>query len=279
MTRPAKSRAILSEYCSCLAFYSARKQDIDYKSIYFFFLALAKKNDCLITHGGITGDGYISGLKSIRTINKQLEANSYQGIVALTLYSVASEQKTYNDWQFYASVMSSPETQHCELTICLDDKYDFFRNNLLTSSILEVNNLFHVDYAIGYIRAYNLGPHYYASGVSQGLERNSIEAERIAEWFRAILNNTFFDKNILRDVYPINILNNEQLQTKLTTKGILGFQSSTTLESWITKNDFGQLTKMTERLWLWEVKREIDNISQELCRNRILLYCISEKNR
>lgn len=267
---------VLSEKCSCLAFYSAEKQKIDYKSIFSFFLSFAEKNNCRITHGGVTGNGYSGSLKSIKTISKQLENNSYQEINSLSVYSVVSEDKTYNDWQFYASVMSSPQAKNCELVICLDNSYSFLGSKMMTDTISKINGLFYVDYAIGYDREYTLGPHYFASGVSQGLERNSLEAEKIAEWFRAILNNSFFKRKILRDVYPVNILNNEQLQSNLTSKGILGFQNSLTLEKWIIKNNFGILTKITERLWLWEVKSQIESISQELCKNKLLLHCKSD---
>ena len=267
--------AVLSEKCSCLAFYSAEKQEIDYKSILSLFLSFAERNDCRITHGAVTGNGYSGSLKSIKLINKQLESNSYQEINSLSVYSVVSEDKTYNEWQFYASVMSSPQAKNCEMVICIDSSHNFIDTPMVADTILKINKLFHVDYAIGYNREYALGPHYYASGVSQGLERNSLEAEKIAEWFRAILNNSFFKRRILRDVYPVNILNNEQLQSNLTSKGILGFQNSLTLEKWIIKNNFGILTKITERLWLWEVKSQIESISQELCKNKLLLYCKS----
>lgn len=278
MMQPFKSIKALSQTCSCLAFYSANKQSMNYKLIHALFSEFAENNCCAITHGGITGEGYSKGIKLVKVINKQLEENTYQNISSMTFYSVVSKEKDYNDWQLYASAMSLPKTHGCELIICLDRNHNLLGNPALADIIYKINNIFNIDYAIGYERAYDLGPYYYASGIAQGLERNSTEAEKIAHWFRSILNNTFFNKNILRDVYPINILNNKQLQAKLLLKSTFGFHKHITLESWIVKNGFGVLTKITERLWLWEINQEINEIAKELCKNKLLLFCIDESS-
>lgn len=260
-----------SNNCSCIAFYSAEKHVIDYEKLYLLFLTIASELGCVITHAGVVGEAYSNKVAPIKKMNKQLELKNYQNIDSMSIYSQIDEGKNYDNWQFYASVMSSPASHGCELVLCIDKRFNLFESDLIINLINLIKKLFWIDYGIGYKRSYELGPIYYASGVIQGIERNSVEANKISSWFKAMLITSDFNFNLLRDVYEFNFLSRRQLDAKISYNNSMNFNSTLNLEQWIIKNKFGLLSQIDSNLWLWQIENNIEYIAELLSKNNLLI--------
>jgi hypothetical protein len=93
--------------------------------------------------------------------------------------------------------------------------------------------------------------------------------KRIVTWSRN--KNELPKKGYLREIYPINFINENHLNHEVFPK--------TTLKDWIKAADHrGTLEKATDELWLWAVPDEdLEFVTKELAMSDILL-CVNKEN-
>lgn len=110
----------------------------------------------------------------------------------------------------------------------------------------EACNLANPTYGIGYRRKFGLGPMWYALNMSYGPEEYEEEL-RISHWGEA-LRFDLCNCGLLRDIYPWSFLTSPQLN-----RGV----GDLSLQQWIEKDSHrGKLSPLTDRVTLWEVRRE-----------------------
>jgi hypothetical protein len=122
----------------------------------------------------------------------------------------------------------------------------------------------------------------YASGIGNGeFDTNETSRsynpkhrdiqKRIGSWFNDNYQNKACDSGYLREIYPINFINDAHLNHEIFPK--------TTLKNWIESADHhGILTKVTDELYAWIIPDEdLESITKELAPTDILL-CVNKDN-
>ena len=120
-------------------------------------------------------------------------------------------------------------------------------------------------YGIGFYRELRFGPTLYAAGLAQNLPtygETKAENHRINEWGRSGRGSRVYDRGVLRDVYPLNLLNGAQLDRKVGKKR---------LETWIqSSGEHGVLSEMAG-MALWKVEESsIPSIRETLSKSGLI---------
>jgi hypothetical protein len=107
--------------------------------------------------------------------------------------------------------------------------------------------LFKPQYGMGYRRLVNLGPGYYAMGISHG-DTSFEEKLRISQSMTAVEGKLYL-KGWLRDMYPWNFLTAPQLGVSVN--------NATTLMAWIQQDGHrGKLRPLSDEVQLWEIPEQ-----------------------
>ena len=101
--------------------------------------------------------------------------------------------------------------------------------------------------------------------------------ERVSSWGQKTSQNYTHDEydlcssGHLREIYPINFINENHLNYEIFQK--------TTLKDWISaKGSRGKLEQVTDELWAWTIEEvDLENVTIELAKSDICL-CVNKEN-
>lgn len=121
-------------------------------------------------------------------------------------------------------------------------------------------------YGIVYQRDFQKGPDMYAYGMSAGLGYSAVdmrEANEIGAWMQERMGDKRYLTGMLRDVYPMNILTQRQLDFKVDNMSLV---------DWITQESWrGGLTDVSESGGIWIVDSQYLAQVRASLRNRGVL--------
>ena len=140
--------------------------------------------------------------------------------------------------------------------------FEYFERLLERAAIL-----IKLNYAIGYLRQFELGPAIYASGMVTGLgysDEEMAEADRIGSWFRERLARKRHLSGHLRDVYPLNVLSGPHLSQRV---------GGLPLADWIGQSRaHGTLRSLTGGAAVWRIEESnVDHVRAELAKTGLLI--------
>jgi hypothetical protein len=119
----------------------------------------------------------------------------------------------------------------------------------LSDTAAELSAILHPAYGIGFARKRQLGPTFYAIGVSQGLASSGPEYEealQISRWSNIGRARRVYQRGLLRDVYPHSWLNLSQRSSSVC---------GVSLETWIESDPLrGKLQPEKDGLRRWDVE-------------------------
>ncbi|HEX7859736.1 MAG TPA: hypothetical protein VF773_05380 [Verrucomicrobiae bacterium] len=147
-----------------------------------------------------------------------------------------------------------------------------FRQNAVQSADLtslsnRLLECFETAYGYHYDRLQSKGPTLFAFGLVSGLgfgPEDMLEADAIARWGRAGIDDRGYLRGALRDVFPNNILTGAHLAAAV---------ENCTLESWIHScKDRGTLLKLNGDQYIWSVEpQQIASVHLALAKAGLLL--------
>jgi hypothetical protein len=196
----------------------------------------------------VHGAGFSGKPSGFKRNNAKLERNGFAAVTDFTLFApLPDAQVPVNDYNVMAcySIAGSFALIAARSTVLpLGDS----RTRGIATELVE-----HISprYGIGYERAQRLGPATYAIGISQGLGESGeeyAEALRISRWGDRAIKERVWRDGILRDVFPWNFINRQQLTMPV---------GEVPLGVWIGEDaKRGVLEQVSDDLHLWRLAPE-----------------------
>ncbi len=223
------------------------------ESFYKLVLGFFSKVNCRPSKLGLNSDK----LRDFKRVDQKLRGDGFSNVASVDLYSIAeshrNELEGYNASCFFSSKDEICVADFSEVVIDLD------KTGFLTFC-QEIVNLIFPRYGIAYRRPFQLGPTYFALGLSRG-PVSFEEQLLISQSFEAI-RLKLHEQGVLRLLCPWNFLNPSHLSAKIQGQS---------LSDWIahdkrrgTLTPFGNLT-------LWRINEaEIEKLQKPLSDARIL---------
>lgn len=245
---------VISEECAVVSFYGIEptKESVAgfYQDVLDWFQELGYPADKL----GVIGRGHSGKPVSFKRGDAKLQKTGFDEVKAMDISSLIPDARIpVNDYLLTAS-WSANHSYAC--VVSRSSIVALSHSGMLPFAQKVIRDV-KPAYGIGYNRNHSLGPAMYAVGICQGLgpggygvglsEKEQKEADSISRWGDGMAAK-IWEKGILRDVYPWNLLTQ-----RLLTKPVGGVP----LERWIQQSaERGKLEPLCEGVSLWEIEGE-----------------------
>ncbi len=232
--------------CAVVAFYGIDKSPARLLRAYNAVVAWFEQINVQIDRAGVNGKGFSGKQASFTRLKKRIEKDAFQTIDAIFLTALRENALTpVFDWKATVGISASSNYVAIAANARLA-RLPALVSGSTTKAIVEALS---PAYGIGYNRALNCGPAFYAIGLLQGPPVEDEEKRlRIARWGTGTsgMEMEVYRDGLLRDVYPWNFLSKPQLQRRVD--GI-------PLEKWISAGKHrGKLQTYSTDLKLWDVE-------------------------
>ena len=159
---------------------------------------------------GISGKVYNDKIVKIKTGIDKLSRNNYQGVDSFELYFSNSNSPSY-DWELCLIISIG---EHIEFFLGGNDDLISFDSIIKKLDYLLTQFSYESIYGYLFSRPFNLGPEFYPFGIGYG-EISDEELDKATVWRKDLYGNKTFFEGKIRELYPINILNEKHLNFKL----------------------------------------------------------------
>ena len=130
-----------------------------------------------------------------------------------------------------------------------------FDIKLINHLVKDLSRITTSKYGYAYQRDFTKGPLWYPRGVISGLEYGNPERKLITKWANAYYYKRIYNTGDFRDIYPINIISQEHLDSKIEGQR---------LEDWVIENpSHGIIEKLDQNLYSWQLQHEEIKIVQK----------------
>lgn len=252
-----------SPVANSLAFYDFAESKYDLKGWTDYVVNLFRKYGLEPTRMGVSAPSIKSTqMKTyIREVKKLYKIDN-STITGITIQATLNGSDNSHGDQIFTATFSTMR-EVCVLT--LDNTFVPLESDEWSDIAKDLAAFFKPRYGYVYKRPYEIGPEWYALGISCNLKSGSPETKIIALWSKAYSSmKPTYKTGDMRDVYPINILSSSH--NERSVDGVLLFD-------WINADPSrGKLTKLSENLWSWWIdEKQIEIVRNSLKPTGILL--------
>lgn len=256
--------ASISDGCSVVALYGTdptpEAAQGFYESVVDWSARLGHPPD----RAAVAAPGHSGNLVSFRRSDSKLRAGGFIGVQDLELVSSTPGELTGSDFYLRASWSASPSYAVTAARSSIASVSD----GTLLPIARRLLRWLRPGYGIGYARAIEAGPTWYAIGIGCGSAVSRTQAEyeedlTISRWANAMRAGVW-RRGILRDIYPWNFLTAPQLAASV---------DGAPLEEWVQQRPGrGRLVPLCERVTLWEVGDDEQPVVREALQRSGLIF-------
>lgn len=254
---------LYSGNCSVIAFYGVHLNPEKLEVLYHRFVQWFTLLDHPVEKMSIKGVAWKKRFGAFSVRSREIAQSGFADVIGFGMYSLVPGGDTpLWDWCVTCEVVSQ---EPCVLFGCRSSIAGL--GDLQLRSMAEfVFSATGARYGIGFRRDIAKGPTLYAVGIAQGLNpwgTELMEVKSVSQWEKYGLPSRCFDVGLIRDIYPLNYLNSEQLSRMV-------FQ--VTLVDWIRADSKrGQVERFGDGMSLWTVPdANIDGVRAALTGSGLL---------
>ena len=234
-----------------------------FKAFYDLVTSIFHRVGIAPTYFAAEGLGYKGDLTKIggRVYTKALKSGfSDIHVMSLVANPEGSAEPGYDG---FASASLSYVEEIGETLFCLaiEERFLKFGGDIFESILMSCIGLRHWDFGYALSQFIEQKPEFHVLGLDGG-KLTAEDRKRLNKWY-ASLPEVRLQK--IRDVYPVNVLNDTQLNAQVS--------ASQTLEDIIRADSFSSLRRVGDgQLWLWEVQLGgLDDLRNMLATGNVLI--------